>query len=210
MLIHDQQLILQLNWQNTTTKARVKIVTEKSNLTKDQKDNTNYTQLNLNTNLPTTLPIDLDEIDRKLLQIVQDKFPIVEKPWQKISIQLGISEDEILTRIKRLSETGIIRKIGPIINSPEIGLTAATLIALQVPESKIETVTKIINQYPNVSHNYEREHEYNVWFTIAASSTEKVEEILTEIIQKTGCDKNKILNLPTVKRFKVNVRFQLT
>jgi DNA-binding Lrp family transcriptional regulator len=188
----------------------VKIVTEKSNLTKDQKDNTNYTQLNLNTNLPTTLPIDLDEIDRKLLQIVQDKFPIVEKPWQKISIQLGISEDEILTRIKRLSETGIIRKIGPIINSPEIGLTAATLIALQVPESKIETVTKIINQYPNVSHNYEREHEYNVWFTIAASSTEKVEEILTEIIQKTGCDKNKILNLPTVKRFKVNVRFQLT
>jgi len=151
----------------------VKFVKEKNSLTKEPNDNADRTNLNSSANVSATLSIALDGIDKKLLQLVQDDFPIVERPWHKISNLLNISEDEILLRIKRLSETGVIRKIGAIIDSPKIGLTAATLIAMQVPKSKVEAAAKIINEYDNVSHNYERDHEYNIWFTIAASNMQE-------------------------------------
>jgi len=185
-------------------------VEEKSSLTKELKDNAAQANLNFDSNFSATPSIALDDIDRKLLQLVQDDFPIVERPWHEISSRLSVSEEEILLRIKRLSEAGIIRKIGAIVDSSKIGLNAATLIAMQVPKNKIEAAAQIINQYATVSHNYERDHEYNVWFTIAASDIQEVENILTEILQKTGCKASNILNLPTIQRFKVNVRFQLT
>ncbi len=188
----------------------MKFVKEKSSLTNELNDDADQTNLNFSSSSATTPSIALDDTDRKLLQLVQDDFPIVERPWHKISSLLSVSEDEILLRIKRLSEAGIIRKIGAIVDSSKMGLTAATLIAMQVPKSKVEAVSQIINEYANVSHNYERDHEYNVWFTIAASTMQEVENILTEILQKTGCKASSVLNLPTIQRFKVNVRFQLT
>ena len=101
-------------------------------------------------------------------------------------------------------------KIGPIFDASRIGLKAATLVAMRVPKNKVDDVARIINEYSNVSHNYEREDEYNVWFTLAASSNSELAMILDELKQKTGVKEHDVLDLPTIRRFKVNVRFQLT
>lgn len=152
----------------------------------------------------------LDEVDKMLLQLLQDDFPIVERPWQVVSTRLGVTEEEVLLRLTRLQETGILRKIGAIIDSSKIGLTAATLVAMKVPKNNVEKVARIINQYDNVSHNYERDHNYNVWFTVSALNLQQIENIMAEISHKTGIAPNDILSFPTVHRFKVNVQFQLT
>jgi len=152
----------------------------------------------------------LDEIDRKIVQILQDDFPIVEHPWKEVGDKLNITENQVIQRLKRLNELGVTRKIGSITDASKVGLTAATLVAMKVPKNKVDDVACTINEYGNISHNYEREHEYNVWFTITASSNEGLTSILEEIKQKTGIPPSNVLNLPTKQRFKINVRFQLT
>ncbi len=152
----------------------------------------------------------LDDVDRHILQIIQDDFPLVQKPWQEISSRLSISESEVMARLRRLSEEGVIRKIGPIIENSKIGLNASTLVAVKVQKDRVDQVSCIINQFDNVSHNYEREDEYNVWFTLVASSKSRLTEILDEIKRKTGVEEQDMLSLPTVRRFKINVCFQLT
>lgn len=151
-----------------------------------------------------------DGIDRKILQILQDDFPMVERPWKEVGDKLDITEDDVINRLKRLNEIGVTRKIGSIIDASKVGLTAATLVAMKVPKNKVDDVACAINKYGNVSHNYERQHDYNVWFTITASSNNELTTILNEIRQKTGINPSDILNLPTKQRFKINVRFQLT
>ncbi len=159
---------------------------------------------------PITSPLSLDETDRIMLQILQDDFPIVQHPWLEIGRKLNISESEVIKRIKRLNEAGAIVKIGPVFESSKIGLKSATLVAMKVPKNKVEDIARIINAYDNVSHNYEREDEYNVWFTLSASSKNKLTATLNEVKQKTGVKDQDVLDLPTVQRFKINVHFELT
>lgn len=151
----------------------------------------------------------LDEVDRKIVQLLQDNFPLVERPWREVGDKLNLTEDEVINRLKRLNERGVTRKIGPIIDSSKVGLTAATLVGMKVPKHKVNDVAREINQYSSVSHNYEREHEYNVWFTLTATNNNELISTLEEIRQKTGIHPSDILNLPTKQRFKINVRFQL-
>lgn len=155
-------------------------------------------------------PVSLDETDRVMLQMLQDDFPIVQEPWLEISSRLNVSEAEVMSRLKRLIEAGVIAKIGPVFDASRIGLKAATLVAMKVPKNKVNDVARVINEYENVSHNYEREDEYNVWFTLAASSISELALILDEIKQKTGIQNLDVLDLPTVRRFKINVHFQMT
>jgi len=152
----------------------------------------------------------LDKIDRQILQVLQEDFPLANNPWRELSNKLGISENQLVARIEKMCAAGVIRKIGPIVDPLKVGYTAATLVALRVPENKVEAVAAVINQYSNISHNYERDHEYNVWFTLVAQSQQELSHILTEILQKTGLSESEVLNLPTAHRFKINVNFQLT
>ncbi len=156
-----------------------------------------------------SLHISLDQTDRKILQQVQDDFPIVEEPWLEISNRLNISEGEVVKRLKWLLDAGAVLKIGPIFDSSKIGLKAATLVAMRIPKNQVEAVASVINQYDNVSHNYEREDEFNVWFTLAASSSKELTKILDEIKQKISIKEHDMLDLPTINRFKINVHFQL-
>ena len=154
-------------------------------------------------------PIRLDQTDKKILQLIQDDFPLKQEPWLEISNRLQIRENDVITRLKRLVEAGVVMKIGPTFDSSKIGLKAATLVAMRIPKNQVDEIAQVINQYNNVSHNYEREDEYNVWFTLAASSREELAKILNEIKQKTGIKEHDLLDLPTVNRFKINVHFQL-
>ncbi|MDR2203887.1 MAG: AsnC family transcriptional regulator [Nitrososphaerota archaeon] len=152
----------------------------------------------------------LDNTDKQLLQLLQNDFPITTHPWKELSHKIGLSEQQIINRIENLYAKKIIQKIGPIIDNSKIGYTTATLVALRVPENQVDTIAAIINQYSDISHNYEREHEYNIWFTLVAKNTKTLTQTLNEILQKTGLNQNDILNLPTKQRFKINVNFRLT
>jgi len=152
----------------------------------------------------------LNEIDKKLLQLAQDQFPITKRPWATLSNKLKITEEEVILRLKKLHKEGIIRKIGPILEARKLSLCASTLIAMKVPEEKMEHVIDIINEYKSVSHNYLREHEYNLWFTITTSSKEELRRTIEEIKRRTRIPDTDVLDLPTSRSFKIDVRFQFT
>jgi siroheme decarboxylase len=148
-----------------------------------------------------------DRIDLVILDALQDDIPLAARPYAAIASRIGISEGEFLERLKHLHEAGIIRGISPILESRRMGLSAATLVALHVQEEKIPEAAAIISSYPEVSHNFRREHYYSLWFTIAARSEEQIRQVLTEILERTGITGEDVLNLPTVKKHKINVRF---
>lgn len=160
--------------------------------------------------MPVQLHPLIDETNRKLLQLLQDNFPLVEQPYRHVAQQLNLSETQVIERLTRLSQQGITRKIGAVLDTSKIGLNAATLIAAKVPPERIDAIADIINQYPQVSHNYEREHEYNVWFTLKANNQAELNAILEEIVQKASLNRDDILNLPTKSCFKIDVRFDVT
>lgn len=151
--------------------------------------------------------MNLDLTDKKILQIIQSDFPVVSQPFLAIAESLGIEEAEVLTRIKRLQQHGLIRRLGGLFDSRKIGYTG-TLCAIKVPQEKLAQVADIINAYPGVTHNYLRTHEYNMWFTLLGESETKIETIINEIKEKSGI--TDILNLPAVNIFKVRVNFNLS
>lgn len=149
--------------------------------------------------------IQLDKIDKKILNIIQLNFPLDTHPFKTLSKEIGISEKEVIDRISRLKKEGAIRRIGPIINSKEAG-RVGTLVALKAPDKDIDDIAEKINVYPEVSHNYLRSGNYNIWFTLSASNQMRLEEILYEIQKEVNCP---MINLPTSKLFKIEVSFKI-
>lgn len=148
-----------------------------------------------------------DQIDRKILQVIQSDFPIVSEPYRQIAATIGITEKELLARLEKLQQNGIIRRLGGLFDSRKLGYTG-TLCAMKVPPGDIDRVAKIIEEYPGITHNYLRDHEYNMWFTLLAESKEKIDTLLNEIKIKTGI--NNMLNLPSLNVFKVRVNFDIS
>jgi len=151
----------------------------------------------------------LDMMDRILLQVAQDEFPLTLRPWASLAEKLGIAEREVLERLSRLHHMGVIRKIGPSLSPGRVGLRASTLIAMKVPRNRIRSVAKLVGKYEEVSHCYQRDHEYNFWFTVAARNEVELEKMLEEIRLGSRIAADDVLDLRTAKMFKVDVRFQL-
>lgn len=147
----------------------------------------------------------MDEVDRSILNSIQDGFPLTSRPFAELGAKLGLDEDEAISRIQKLRDAGIIRRIAPIIDVKKLG-GASTLVAMSAPLDRVDEVASTINTYSEVSHNYLRQDEYNIWFTVSASSKSRLDQILKEIGEKTGCP---YVNLPTVKIFKLGVRFEV-
>jgi siroheme decarboxylase len=152
----------------------------------------------------TALP---DETDLHILDALQDDIPLVSRPFAVIAGRLRIPEQVLLDRLKRLQEEGIVRGISPILESRHMGLSAATLIALHVPEKRVHEIAAIISGYLEVSHNFRRDHYYALWFTLSGKNEEDIRRVLTEILRRTGIPDTDVLNLPTVRKLKVDVRF---
>ncbi|MFZ5648880.1 MAG: AsnC family transcriptional regulator [Bacillota bacterium] len=151
--------------------------------------------------------MELDNLDRDLLNIIQSDFPITKEPFRELANTLGTTEEDILSRLKRLTENRTIRRLGGIFDSRKLGYTG-TLCAMKVPQEQIVFVSGIINSYPGVTHNYIRNHSYNMWFTLLAPGRKEIEAILAEIRDRTGI--NDLISLPAVKLFKIKVNFDLT
>jgi len=150
---------------------------------------------------------ELDQIDLLLLDALQDDLPLTPHPWKEIGDQIGVNEEECLQRICRLKESGIIRNISPVLESWKFGLNAGSLIAFHVPDDRIQEVAGIINSYPEVSHNYRRDHYYSIWFTIAGRTEEEIESILSDIQKRAGISDEDMISLPTIRSYKIDVRF---
>jgi DNA-binding Lrp family transcriptional regulator len=148
----------------------------------------------------------MDDIDRKILNLLQTDFPIEEEPFKKIGERVGIEEDEVLQRIKALQDEKIIRRIGAVFDLRKLGFVSS-LCAARVPEERIADFVGIVNAYPGVTHNYRRSHEYNIWFTFIAPSEEELQRSIEEIRRRTGIDD--ILSLRATRTFKINASFEL-
>ncbi len=148
----------------------------------------------------------MDEIDRKLLNIIQSDFPIAQRPYEILGNRLGISAQEALARVGALIESGIVRRIGPSFDSQRLGHVSA-LVAAKVPTEYLEQVAAVVSSYPQVTHNYGRDCEYNLWFTLICENQEQLERVLQEIKHKAGIEE--MACLPAKRVFKIQVDFAL-
>ena len=148
----------------------------------------------------------MDQIDRMILNEIQSDFPVVSQPYAEIGRRLGLEEKDVFDRVQRLKADGIIRRIGGNFNSRKLQFSS-TLCAAKVPEEKIGKFVEVVNSYPGVTHNYLRNHEYNVWFTFIAPSMAYIEDALEGISRSTGVEQ--IRNLPAVRTFKIKVDFEV-
>ncbi len=147
----------------------------------------------------------MDTIDRKLLDIIQTGFPVESRPYAILGEKLGLTEAETLARVRALREQGIIRRLGGNFQSKKLGWRS-TLCAAKVPEDQLDAFVAEVNSHPGVTHNYLRDHEFNIWFTFIGPNWDAVCATLEGITQKTGI---KILNMPAEEMFKIKVDFNM-
>jgi len=146
----------------------------------------------------------LDDLDRRLLGVIQEHFPIDERPYLQIARQIGSTQVEVLDRMKALVDRGIIRDISPVFDLQKLGY-CSTLAALDVPAERLDEVTRIVNAREEVTHNYLREGEPNLWFTVIAESPEALQRVLDEIAREAGC--GPVANFPAQRKFTARVVF---
>lgn len=149
---------------------------------------------------------ELDTGDRAILNRIQSDFPVASRPYRVIADELGLNEAEVIERVRRLKDAGIIRRIGGNFVPGKLGYVS-TLCAARVPADQVARFAEAVNRHPGVTHNYLRENSYNVWFTFIAPSTQEIEVKLREISSETGI--TEILNLPATHVFKIKAQFDV-
>lgn len=150
----------------------------------------------------TDLP--LDDIDRALINGLQGGFPICERPFAEVGAKFGIGEDEVIGRLKRLRAANILTRFGPMYHAERMG-GALTLAALAVPEADFDRIAAIVNAFPEVAHNYAREHALNMWFVLATETKARKAEVIAAIERATGLV---VHDMPKEHEFYVGLRFE--
>jgi len=147
--------------------------------------------------------IALDQFQKKLCNIIQDPLPLCRSPFAIIAERLGSDEATVIGQLQGLKSLGIIRRFSASINYHALGKVAA-LVTASVLNDDLTTVTAVINALPGVSHNYLRDHHYNLWFTLQADNTGQIDKLLANLSRRLGC---KFHSLSATKVFKLRVRF---
>jgi siroheme decarboxylase len=145
-----------------------------------------------------------DEIDQRLLDGFQRDLPLVSRPFAAMGEALGLDAAEVIARLRILQDEGVVSRIGAVLPPNRIG--ASTLAATAVPPEQLERVAALVSAYPEVNHNYEREHHINLWFVVTAESPERVRAVLAEIAARTGLA---VLDLPLIEPFHIDLGFPL-
>lgn len=151
--------------------------------------------------------MELTAFDKALLNLLQGSLPIGKRPFAKMAEELGTDEERVISRLRLLKDEGFLRRIGTFFDSSRLGY-GGTLVALRVAEGKVASVAEAVNRYPGVTHNYEREGKFNLWFTLLTPNLETEKEILSEVEALPGVER--LLNLKTTKKYKINMQFQLS
>jgi len=150
--------------------------------------------------------IELDALDRALLEPMQAAFPLSSRPYRDLGSTAGLEENDVLVRVRRLKREGIIRQIGAIFDTRRLSYSS-TLVAFHVSDASLEAVAGQISAHPGVSHNYARPHHYNLWFTLALPPQQEAEEEIKRIARQARVDD--WLNLPALRVFKIRTHFKL-
>ncbi len=150
----------------------------------------------------------MDEQDCKILEALQNDFPLTERPYEIMAQKLQMPLDELWDRIQRLMKDGVVRRIGVSLDSRKLGFSS-TLAAVRYKADTIQQAAEIIGQFPEVTHSYLRNDNFNIWFTLIAADEERIECILEQIRTSLSLERSQILNLPMKRLFKLNARFKV-
>ena len=146
----------------------------------------------------------LDPIDRALINRLQRGLPIVPQPYAAVAAKLGLTATDLLARIQRLLDTGILSRFGPMFQIERAG-GRFTLAAIAVPPERFDEVAAIVNAFPEVAHNYQRTHTLNMWFVVATASPEQCADTLRRIEAATGLP---VHDMPKEREFRVHLYFE--
>lgn len=149
--------------------------------------------------------IDLDLTDRNIINALQGGFPISSHPYRDVADELGLEEDDLIARLKRLLDEGVLSRFGPMYHAERLG-GGLTLAAMKVPEDDFDRINDIVNGFPEVAHNYARDHAFNMWFVLATETPERIAETLTDIETATGI---KVYDMPKQEEFFIGLRLEL-
>lgn len=146
----------------------------------------------------------MDAVDRRIIAGLQGGFPLTQRPYEAAAADLGLTEAELIHRLEKLLEDGVLSRFGPLFNVEAMGGTYV-LAAMAVPEDVFDRVAEQVNAHVEVAHNYEREHLLNMWFVVAAETPGKAQEVLDRIARETGIE---VLAMPKLEEYFVGLRLQ--
>ena len=144
----------------------------------------------------------MDELERAIVNRLQGGFPLSERPFAEAARELGIDAATLITKLQAMLEAGTLTRFGPMYDAERLG-GAFTLCAMSVPAADFERVAALVNAHPEVAHNYERAHRYNMWFVIAAAARAQIAPLIAAIEAETGCP---VLNLPREQEYFIELR----
>lgn len=144
------------------------------------------------------------QLEQCLLNDFQHDFPLSSQPFHDIADRLNVDVEIVIETFEKLQSSGAISRVGPVFNPNSIG--NSILAALEVPEDKIIETASMINAYPEVNHNYERDHNFNLWFVVTAENKKRLDFILDDIHQKSGYP---LLRLPLLEAYHIDLGFDL-
>lgn len=146
--------------------------------------------------------IKLDETDRNIVNQLQSGFPVTPRPYLDVAGQLGITEDELICRLEELLKQGVLSRFGPLYQVENMG-GSFTLAAMKVEEESFDQVADIINSLEQIAHNYQRDHEFNMWFVIATETPEEIQQVIKKIEAMT---QRKVYNMPKQQEFFIQLK----
>jgi DNA-binding Lrp family transcriptional regulator len=147
----------------------------------------------------------LDQTDRKVLNALQHGMPVCPRPYAAAAVALGLSEKALIARLKSLLERKVLSRFGPLYDAEKLG-GAVTLAALAVPEARFEELSELVNGFPEVAHNYARDHALNMWFVVATERPERIDEVLAEIERRSGLTP---INLPKEEEYFLELKLEV-
>ena len=148
----------------------------------------------------------IDDLDRTILDALQFDFPLSERPFDIVAERLGLDAGLLWSRVEAMLDHGVIRRLGASLDSRKLGF-CSTLAAVRVKEDLVDRAAEIIGRHPEVTHSYLRDHEFNIWFTVIAADTAKIEKLLDEVRTALSLEASDVLNLPMTRMFKLDARF---
>ncbi len=152
----------------------------------------------------STASTELSELDKRLLNDFQRDFPVCARPYAAMAKRLGCDEATVLARLEQLRRRGYVSRVGPVFRPNCLG--ASTLAAMAVPAARLQELAKLVSSYSEVNHNYERDHEFNLWFVVTACDQAAVTEVLNQVRCRTGLA---VMDLPLTDEFHIDLGFRL-
>jgi DNA-binding Lrp family transcriptional regulator len=146
----------------------------------------------------------MDSTDRRIINSLQGDFPVSERPYREAAKWLGLNEEELLFRIERLLNSGVLSRFGPMYNADRMG-GGLTLAAMSIPDEEFDMVADTVNGFIEVAHNYRREHHFNMWFVIATETPAGIQQTIDRIESASGYP---VYSFPKIEEFFVGARFE--